>query len=279
MDTKDAWFATTERHGPVVATEEFEIDGRTYTLLVTHDLPNAPEEPPGTTYRINAKYRCRVRAADRNYTPGQREFDAYAGTRDRALDLSRRELRRRAADLEAPSGGAARPVGYLSTAEAAELLGVTPEHVSLLCRRGTLDGIREGRDWRIPHAAVLAYHDAPKDQGGRPPTSTKPVGGMTPLNLVGLIRQRGVARMAESVMSGGKMFVAGINEGWDLTPWRAQQTGGAVLFARYDEDGTPVEPTVLAVNGPESDLARWQALAREWGHPETIVVMADVRRH
>lgn len=271
----DDWFARTERHGPVVATEEFAAGNWTYTLLVTHDKLAKPMEERDNTGRGSGSYRCRVRATDRAYTPGQREFDCYAATSEMALQLTRRVLRERAADLEAPFGGAPRPVGYLSTTEAAELLGVTPEHVSLLCRRGTLDGVREGRDWRIPHAAVMAYHYALKDQGGRPPTSTKPVGGMSPTNLIGLIRQRGIVCMAEAVMSGGKMFVAGINEGWDLTTWRAQQTGGAILFARYDEDGAPVEPIVLAVNGPESDLTRWQALAREWGHPETIVVMVE----
>lgn len=101
---------------------------------------------------------------------------------------------------------------------------------------------------------------------------------MTAPDVANLIREHGVVTVARTVTEFNRRFVAGLKEGWDLTGWEARQTGGAVAFVRYDDAGAPVAPTVLAVNGPESDRARWETVAREAGYPDTIVVMEDLGR-
>lgn len=45
-----------------------------------------------------------------------------------------------------------------STADAAQTLDRSPQHVRWLCRQGVLFGAyRRGRDWWIPRAAIDAY--------------------------------------------------------------------------------------------------------------------------
>lgn len=43
---------------------------------------------------------------------------------------------------------------FITTAETAELLGYTPQHVRRLVREGVLDGTKIGRDWVINRASV-----------------------------------------------------------------------------------------------------------------------------
>jgi hypothetical protein len=87
------------------------------------------------------------------------------------------------------------------------------------------------------------------------------------------MRERGVARVGEAVADFGKQLVPSLVEGLNLTRWTVQQTGGAALFYRVTDGAETDETRVLAVNGPASDRARWEALAAEQPGP-CIVVMA-----
>jgi excisionase family DNA binding protein len=55
----------------------------------------------------------------------------------------------------------------LTTAEAAQRLGVLPRSVTLLCRRGILKGEKRGRDWMIEAEEVERYK-AERKPVGRP---------------------------------------------------------------------------------------------------------------
>jgi excisionase family DNA binding protein len=250
------WFAASEHPGPVVEGRRERVGGRDFTLIVTRDRETS--------------YRARVRAEDRDYQPGQREFDIYAGGVEDAVAGARRELERRAGDLEAPSGGMPRPVASVSAVEAAAILDVTPQHVAYLCKEGRLPATREGRDWRIPRAAVEAYRDAPKDKGGRP---RKEAGGVTAEQLVELMRERGVVWVGDTVADFAKQLVPSILEGLNLVRWVVRQTDGATLFYRVADGAATDETRVLVVNAPPAERTRWEALAAEQPGP-TIVVMA-----
>lgn len=56
----------------------------------------------------------------------------------------------------------------LTTTEAAERLGVTREHVTVLIRRGLLPAVRFGRDWQIDPDDLAAL---PERKLGRPKAS------------------------------------------------------------------------------------------------------------
>lgn len=45
----------------------------------------------------------------------------------------------------------------LTTTEAGARLGIRPRSVTLLCRRGTIQAQKLGRDWLIPEAEVERY--------------------------------------------------------------------------------------------------------------------------
>ena len=55
-----------------------------------------------------------------------------------------------------------------TTEEAAEYLGVTTRFISRLCKDGTLDAKKHGRDWDIDPQSVEEYKNTPKNKGGRP---------------------------------------------------------------------------------------------------------------
>ena len=57
---------------------------------------------------------------------------------------------------------------YLSTLEAAKILGVSTRYVSELCRKGKMKCERPARDWLVSKAEVEAYKIKPKNKGGRP---------------------------------------------------------------------------------------------------------------
>lgn len=50
--------------------------------------------------------------------------------------------------------------GLVSTQEAAQKTGYSPEYIRRLVRRGTLPGTRIGRDWFVNLAAALEYRRA-----------------------------------------------------------------------------------------------------------------------
>jgi excisionase family DNA binding protein len=53
----------------------------------------------------------------------------------------------------------------LTTAEAAQRLGVLPRSVTLLCRRGILKGEKRGRDWMIEAEEVERYRTERRSVG------------------------------------------------------------------------------------------------------------------
>lgn len=50
--------------------------------------------------------------------------------------------------------------GWVSTQEAAQKTGYSAEYIRRLVRRGTLQGMRIGRDWFVNLAAALEYRRA-----------------------------------------------------------------------------------------------------------------------
>ena len=61
------------------------------------------------------------------------------------------------------------PVSFHTPNEVAEQMGVTPDHVRLLCRRGQF-GLQHRGDWLVHPdelAAMLAYREAAKPHRGR----------------------------------------------------------------------------------------------------------------
>jgi excisionase family DNA binding protein len=58
---------------------------------------------------------------------------------------------------------------YLSTGEAARILGVSRVAVTLMVQQGKLPAIRVGRSWVVPRDAVLEFaRTYRKGAGGRP---------------------------------------------------------------------------------------------------------------
>jgi excisionase family DNA binding protein len=69
-------------------------------------------------------------------------------------------------------------IEYLSTGEAARILGVSRVAVTLMVQKGRVPAIRIGRGWAIPREALLAFaQDYQKGAGGRKPRNIKG-GGM-----------------------------------------------------------------------------------------------------
>lgn len=59
---------------------------------------------------------------------------------------------------------------YLSTGEAARILGISRVAVTLMVQRGRMPAIRVGRGWAIPREALLEFaRDYQKGAGGRKP--------------------------------------------------------------------------------------------------------------
>lgn len=51
---------------------------------------------------------------------------------------------------------------YIGAVEAARLLGISRQAVTLACRAGRLKAIRIGRDWLIERASVAGYQKGHK---------------------------------------------------------------------------------------------------------------------
>jgi excisionase family DNA binding protein len=56
---------------------------------------------------------------------------------------------------------------YITTKEAAELLGLHVKYIPSLIKNNTLEGIRFGRDWLVSRSAVDEYIKQTKDKGKR----------------------------------------------------------------------------------------------------------------
>ncbi len=54
---------------------------------------------------------------------------------------------------------------WITTQEAAEMTGYTPEHVRRLVTSGKVKGQRWGRDWQIDRRSLLAYVKAAEKLG------------------------------------------------------------------------------------------------------------------
>lgn len=52
--------------------------------------------------------------------------------------------------------------------EAAAILGVTRQHLTMLARQGVIGRQELGRYWVFTRAELEAYKGAPKNKGGRP---------------------------------------------------------------------------------------------------------------
>jgi len=63
----------------------------------------------------------------------------------------------------------------MSTRQVAERVGVTPEHVALLCRQGKLDAVKVGREWLVYEGSVMRWLRTRKM--GRPRKDERKPGG------------------------------------------------------------------------------------------------------
>ena len=63
-------------------------------------------------------------------------------------------------------------INLISTAEAADLLGVTPQRITQLIRNGQLDGTMIGGRWLVDRASVEARRSTTSSRGGRPRVGT-----------------------------------------------------------------------------------------------------------
>jgi excisionase family DNA binding protein len=63
---------------------------------------------------------------------------------------------------------------YLSTGEAARILGVSRVAVTLMVQRGKLPAIRVGRSWAVPRDTLLEFaRTYRKGTGGRPQSNPR----------------------------------------------------------------------------------------------------------
>jgi excisionase family DNA binding protein len=58
---------------------------------------------------------------------------------------------------------------HLTTPEAAERSGLSRTYLALLLRRGTLEGVRHGRDWFVSTDSLEAFLATPRKSGPRGP--------------------------------------------------------------------------------------------------------------
>ena len=57
---------------------------------------------------------------------------------------------------------------YITVADAARLAGLTTRHISRLLLRGTIPGIKLGRDWLVKPSAVMEYVRQERKPGRKP---------------------------------------------------------------------------------------------------------------
>jgi excisionase family DNA binding protein len=61
---------------------------------------------------------------------------------------------------------------YITVAQAARLAGLTTRHITRLLQRGTIPGVKPGRDWLVKPSAVMTYLEQER-RPGRKPRATK----------------------------------------------------------------------------------------------------------
>lgn len=120
----------------------------------------------------------------------------------------------------------------MTTAEAADQLGILPRSVVQLIRRGLIRAEKRGRDYWIEEAEITRYAVE-----RRAPHRPKQEHGMTDDQLIGLIEQRGVEWAVATIRDAG--VTPAIQDGIDLTNWHCQATTGAVIFYQVEHRGKP----------------------------------------
>lgn len=62
---------------------------------------------------------------------------------------------------------------FMSTTEAAQILGITPESVTRLVRKEKLTGQKFGNSWMVERGSVMAYAETIKGKTPHDPTRGK----------------------------------------------------------------------------------------------------------
>ncbi len=57
------------------------------------------------------------------------------------------------------------PMEWITSRQAADMIGVTTDHVAYLVRQGVLAALRFGRVWMISRASALAYAETERRPG------------------------------------------------------------------------------------------------------------------
>jgi len=61
---------------------------------------------------------------------------------------------------------------WITTKEAAAILGITPEHMAYLLRKGIVRGQKIGRDWITTRSAIEEYEENRPKPGPKPKSRT-----------------------------------------------------------------------------------------------------------
>jgi transcriptional regulator with XRE-family HTH domain len=101
--------------------------------------------------------------------------------------------------------------------------------------------------------------------------------GTTQAELLEMIRREGIQPVAALVSDLARQTVVGFRDGGvNLLRWQMRQIPGAILFYRVDAENIITgEPRILWVNAPESERAKWEAIAAEFEEPTTVVMRDD----
>ncbi len=77
--------------------------------------------------------------------------------------------------MEQPmSYAAAAPMEWITSQQAAKMIGVTTDHVAYLVREGMVSAQRFGRVWMISRASALAYAKTERRPGPKPRSLLEP---------------------------------------------------------------------------------------------------------
>jgi excisionase family DNA binding protein len=63
---------------------------------------------------------------------------------------------------------------YITVAQAAQLASLTTRHITRLLRRGTIPGVKPGRDWLVKPSAVMRYLELERRPGRKPRRTERP---------------------------------------------------------------------------------------------------------
>lgn len=63
-----------------------------------------------------------------------------------------------------------KPIEWITTSEASDIMGITPQAVQRLCRKKGIECKKHGRDWMVSKSAAETYNPT---KSGRPKTKHK----------------------------------------------------------------------------------------------------------